>query len=208
MKLSRKSVLLVTVLGALFASALTINLYRPQPTAQETRSSPPASRDELPPPPEIHSLELPQPAAHPLLGNTPTGWRLTDQMPRTAIALDPSVVVRSTVALDETVFARLRVGDKATLPLPDGTSIVAEVKRTQVQPNGDRTWFGHVAGIPGEYPVIYTQGKQSAFATIATPHHSYTLETSEGNGWIYENPDDVGLADPSKPDYLIPQPTP
>lgn len=81
----------------------------------------------------------------------------------------------------------LTVGDRVTLPLPTGTSVVAAVERISVSLEGDRSWSGHLEGHGRRYPVTFTQGDVAAFATIASPEGLFALEALHGAGAIFRD---------------------
>ncbi|HWV14301.1 MAG TPA: hypothetical protein VN030_02635 [Cellvibrio sp.] len=94
------------------------------------------------------------------------------------------------------------VGETVELPMLKGKKILVNVESMQSNPNGDKTWTGHVDGFGTDYPIIMTYGTTMVFATITTPEGSYTLESKDGSGWLYKNPSEFELSDAGSKDYL------
>lgn len=92
------------------------------------------------------------------------------------------------IALQGSGLGRAQVGDSVTLPLPDGSTLVARVTKVQLQRGGERNWQGEVRIDGDSYPVNFTVGKQATFGFIGTPQGSYSVETLGGKGWVYKNP--------------------
>lgn len=166
------------------------------PTSLKLPSPPPTPRPAL-----ESTLPAVQPAEQPRAAGP--AWQ-RGATPPASIKLGPKITNSEAVQVDEAQMAELQPGDSIQLPLPGGLTVQAQVERVVDNPNGDRTWFGHVDGEPDGHPVVYTQGKNSAFATINTSNGSYSLESINGSGWIYQNPPDPELNHPGSTDFLIP----
>lgn len=93
------------------------------------------------------------------------------------------------------------VGQHIELPMLNGQRLIADVKSTTTNPNGDYTWSGHLQG-GTDYPVVMTYGERSIFATITTPEGSFTMESIDGLGWLYKNPAEIELSNPGANDFL------
>ncbi len=165
--------------------------------------------------PERLDLPAPPPAvATPLEKSSPNSSMESAGVPPAAawqagtapasISLSNKITQRSAVRVDEALMAKLEPGDSVEMALPDGLNVQAKVERVETSLNGDRSWFGRVDDASGDYPVVYTQGKNSAFATITTSSGSYTLETTGGAGWVYQNPPEPVLVKPGSTDYKLP----
>ena len=128
-------------------------------------------------------------------------WALSAIPDVPALPLPEAVSIYSYVQIEDVLPS---VGQVLQMPLPGGanTGIAVEVARAQALSNGDYTWSGYVQGQGGDYPVVMTQGKSGAFATITTPEGSYSLETLNGSGWLYKNPAEDELRLPNKEDFL------
>lgn len=83
-------------------------------------------------------------------------------------------------------------GDRLTVPLLEGRSLAVTVEEASRLANGDYSWRGYVEGEGDDFPVIFTVGKNSAFATITSLEGSYTMEAIGGVGWLYRNIVDRG----------------
>lgn len=95
-----------------------------------------------------------------------------------------------------------QAGETVSLPMLHGQKILVDVQATTVNPNGDKSWSGHLQGYGEDYPIIMTYGEHAIFATITTPEGSYTMESTDGIGWLYKNPSEFELSDASSKDFL------
>lgn len=92
------------------------------------------------------------------------------------------------IALQGGELGQAQVGDRVTLPLPDGSTLEARVTKVALQRGGERNWQGEIRVDGDSYPVNFTVGKQATFGFIGTPQGSYSVETLGGKGWVYKNP--------------------
>lgn len=109
-----------------------------------------------------------------------------------ALALNPQITQAEVVRLPALQDLEKVPGDRLTVPLPEGRSLAVTVEDASRMPNGDYTWRGYVDGEGDDFPVIFTLGKNSAFATITSWEGSYTMESVGGVGWLYRNITDPG----------------
>ena len=107
------------------------------------------------------------------------------------------------VRLDHGVIARIEVGSLVPIDLPGGEHFLARVQRLAANESGDRWWSGHIEGFGMRYPVVYTQGEASAFATITTPAGLYALEAAGEDAVLYRD-EREGLQDPGAECSVIP----
>lgn len=94
------------------------------------------------------------------------------------------------------------VGEQVLLPMLHGKNVVAIVESSVNLANGDYSWSGHLHGHGTDYPVVMTYGERSVFATITTPDGSYSMESTDGVGWLYKNPAEIELSNPGAKDFL------
>ena len=108
---------------------------------------------------------------------------------------EPNDVVerRVPVSFEGDSLANVKAQDSVALTLLDGDTVQATVASVSIAVNGDRSLRGHLDGYGDQYPVTMTIGKHNAFATVTTPDGSYTLESVDGSGWLYQNPDAAAL---------------
>lgn len=109
-----------------------------------------------------------------------------------ALALNPQIPHAEVVHLPEPQVLEKVPGDRLSVPLLGGRTLAVTVEDAGRLPNGDYTWRGYVDGEGDDYPVIFTVGKNSAFATITSWEGSYTMESIDGVGWLYRNIIDRG----------------
>lgn len=115
-----------------------------------------------------------------------------DPLEAPALALNPQVSHAEVVRLSEPHLLEKMPGDRLTVPLPEGRSLAVTVEEATRLPNGDYSWRGYVDGEGDDFPVIFTLGKNSAFATITSWEGSYTMESVGGVGWLYRSIVDPG----------------
>ena len=84
-----------------------------------------------------------------------------------------------------------------------GEEYVVQVEKVTTFQNGSMSWQGHLDGYGDQYPVVLTKGKATTFATITTPEGSFTMESVNGAGWIYKNPEINETSDTRQPDSLM-----
>lgn len=118
--------------------------------------------------------------------------------------LDDRVSYYAPVQLNSGINRQLAINATVSLSLPEQKEVKATITSIKHTANGDITWKGYVDGHGDSYPVVYTSGKTNTFATITTPDGSYSMETVNGNGWVYQNPAATELSSPGSTDYLIP----
>lgn len=109
---------------------------------------------------------------------------------KTAIDFDPSTI------------ANTQIGDRVKLNIFGNQELTAKVENKTTFNNGDVSWQGHVEGFGDQYPVTFTSGENTAFATVTTPQGSYSLETINGSGWLYKNPDESELTRRGQEDFI------
>lgn len=122
-----------------------------------------------------------------------TVWSVADaavEMP--TLQLNPQIVHAEAIRLPASEALEKTPGDRLTLPLLDGNSLAVTVETSARLPNGDYSWRGYVDGEGDDFPVIFTVGENSAFATITSLEGSYTMESVGGVGWLYRNIVDRG----------------
>lgn len=142
--------------------------------------------------------------------NRPTAavplWRVasTDTAPKPMQRLPKAVTQYQAIELTPEALQAPEVGDTLQLPLLNGQSVEVVVAHSELLPNGDLSWSGHLESQGTSYPVVMTHGKTSAFATITTEQGSYSLESMRGSGWLYKNPAEYELSYPEAPDHLEP----
>lgn len=118
------------------------------------------------------------------------------------VSLHSKITTKKRVAFNTTTMGSVNKGDKFSLPMPNGEEYVAQVETTTTFKNGTTSWQGHLEGYGDKYPVVFTVGKKTSFATVTTPDGSFTMESIDGAGWIYENPEVTELSDPNQQDSL------
>ncbi len=138
------------------------------------------------------------------LGNP---WRSVASSVDQGFAIDSAVEVKEGIEIDSAMVLGAAVGDRVDLSLPGDHSYAVIVEKTQRLANGDTHWQGHLESFADQYPVSFTAGKGSVFATITTPNGSYTLEAVNGNGWVYLNPEISKLSRAGSADFLMPSHT-
>lgn len=162
---------------------------------------------EIKPLPTLVPEQLPTPEelerAHPA-GPSPTLWRSVSAAEVSMPRPDAKVEEAMPVALDEAHLGSVQPGEQVTLPLPGGGEAQVVVESRKRSESGSISWVGRLQGVEGNYPVVYTQGRDSAFASIMTPTTTYSLESVKGRGWIYRNPEIHNLAPDGSPDFKIP----
>ena len=130
-------------------------------------------------------------------------WTISSVIPADAVVLDEKIQTKEPVSVDAGKAASVAAGDVIPLPLPGTTGYLAVVDRVSVSSSGETSWSGYLQGYNSDYPVVFTIGAQSSFATITTPEGQYAMEAVNGNGWVYKTPDLIDLVDPDQPDHLI-----
>lgn len=111
-----------------------------------------------------------------------------------------------TVDVSSADLGNVKSGDQVNFQLPDGSEAVAHVENTWTENNGDQVWSGHVEDVAGrDYRIVVTQGVSATFATINTSKGSYSLESINGRGVVYKNPEMGDVAPKGSTDYLMPE---
>lgn len=103
------------------------------------------------------------------------------------LELNPHITHAEVIRLPEADLLEKNPGDRLSIPLLDGRSLAVTVEDASRLPNGDYSWRGYVEGEEDDFPVIFTVGKNSAFATITSWEGSYTMESVGGVGYLYRN---------------------
>ena len=85
-------------------------------------------------------------------------------------------------------FRALNQGDKASLTLPDNSSIEIEVESNEFQNEGNRTWSGSFLIEEQSFPVTFTFGKEAIFGFIGHPNGQIKVEGMGKSAWLYEVP--------------------
>jgi hypothetical protein len=130
-------------------------------------------------------------------------WRLgSAQTPPPAIVLNEKIIGYEVVEVDVHPEHYPQAGEQIQMPLLNGTIAEVNVESVTVNPNGDYSWAGHLQGYGTDYPVVMTYGEHSTFATVTTPEGSYSMESTNGVGWVYKNPAEVELSVPGSKDFL------
>ena len=131
-----------------------------------------------------------------------SGWELAE-----VNSAKPSIELNERVSIFQAVkVARPEVlavvGDQISFPMFSGSSVVVDVQSVKNYPDGGFGWSGHLQGFGDDYPVVVTYGERSAFATITTPEGSFTMESTDGLGWLYKNPSEFELSTHGSTDVL------
>lgn len=120
------------------------------------------------------------------------------------LELNPQITHAEIIRLPETDLLEKNPGDRLSIPLLEGRSLAVTVEEASRLPNGDYSWRGYVEGEDDDFPVIFTVGKNSAFATITSWEGSYTMESVGGVGYLYRNIVDRGEDAIAVPDGVSP----
>ncbi|MBL4868912.1 MAG: hypothetical protein JKY67_21310 [Pseudomonadales bacterium] len=133
---------------------------------------------------------------------------ITDVEMKPEITLNDRITVKTAIQFDNEKVKGVNKGDKFKLMLPGGSEFVVSVEQSKVYPNGGRSWSGHLEGHQDQYPVVFTfspsnNGNKTSFATITTPNGSYSMESVNGNGWVYQNPAEQELNESDHQDSLM-----
>lgn len=130
-------------------------------------------------------------------------WSLGGSKAKTPqIALNNVIRDYGVIEINQHPETTPQVGETVSLPMLNGKSILVDVKSTTLNPNGDKSWSGHLQGYGEDYPIIMTYGEHAIFAMITTPEGSYTMESTDGVGWLYKNPSELELSDAGSNDFL------
>ncbi len=137
-----------------------------------------------------------------IAGQHPSGWELAEaNSTKPSIELNERVSIFQAVKVSRPVVLPV-VGDQISFPMFSGSSVVVDVQSIKTYPDGGFSWSGHLQGFGNDYPVVVTYGERSAFATITTPEGSYTMESTDGLGWLYKNPSEFELSTHGGTDVL------
>lgn len=148
------------------------------------------------------SLLMPVPAEPLPAAPAAIAWELKAAPDQPVLPLPEAVSIYEYVYLDMENPALPDVGDNLQMPLPGAEAAQVRVTRRTQLGNGDYSWSGYLEGQGTDYPVVMTYGANSAFATITTPQGSYSLESINGQGWVYKNPAAEELSHPGVSDYM------
>lgn len=132
-----------------------------------------------------------------------SGWRLDINRERThsSLVLGPETTEFAPVTSERPVYLP-QGGDQVELPLLYGQSATVEVDHGEFSRNGDYSWSGHLQDYGSDYPIVVTYGDKSSFAMITTPQGSYSMESINGQGWLYKNRAEEELGQLGVKDYL------
>lgn len=183
------------------------HVWQPQPTTASLPAPVPAASADI-----SGTSAAPSPAAKVQLPAAPaayTGakkqdaWSLGNgKSSPPQIALNKVIRDYEVIEINQHPEAIPQVGETVSLPMLNGKKILVDVQATTLNPNGDKSWSGHLQGYGEDYPIIMTYGAHAIFAMITTPEGSYTMESSDGVGWLYKNPSELELSDTSSNDFL------
>ena len=145
----------------------------------------------------------PQAQAHTSDSPKIDAWALGDAKSATPqIPLNRVIRDYEVIEINQHPATTPQVGETVSLPMLNGKKILVDVQTANLNPNGDKSWSGHLQGYGEDYPIIMTYGEHAIFATITTPEGSYTMESTDGVGWLYKNPSEFELSDASAKDFL------
>jgi len=131
------------------------------------------------------------------------GWEIgNSKSAQPQIALNQVIRDYEVVEVNQHPNSFPQVGETVELPMLHGEKILVNVQELKSNPNGDQSWTGHLQGYDNDYPIIVTYGEHAVFAMITTPKGSYTMESTDGAGWLYKNPSEVELSDTKTQDFL------
>ncbi len=137
-----------------------------------------------------------------VVGEAMVAWQVTAAPDQPVLPLPEAISIYEYVQLDMENPVFPDVGDRLAMPLPGAEAASVSVTRATPLPNGDYSWSGYLEGQGTDYPAVMTYGANSAFATITTPQGSYSLESINGQGWVYKNPAAAELSHPGVSDYM------
>jgi|GEM_PF-2362088 len=109
------------------------------------------------------------------------------------------------VGIDAEAVLLAEPGQSLRLPLPSNRVAQVTVKQSKIDRLGNVTVSGYLDGFGDRYPFVITYSEQSTFAMVTNPSGSYSVETVNGIGWIYKNPNEHELSAPGYNDSKIPQ---
>jgi hypothetical protein len=136
------------------------------------------------------------------VGKRSSGWELAEvNSAKPSIELNERVSVFQAIKVGRPAVLPV-VGDQISFPMFSGNSVVVDVQSVKTYQDGGFSWSGHLQGFGDDYPVVVTYGERSAFATITTPEGSYTMESTDGLGWLYKNPSEFELSTHGSTDVL------
>ena len=137
-----------------------------------------------------------------IIDNKGHAWALGSNTAVPTIPLNKIISEYEVIEIDPHPENLPQPGEILELPMLRGQNVVVNVESNKSNPNGDKTWSGHVEGFGSDYPVIMTYGDHGVFAMITTPQGCFTMESTDGVGWLYKNPSEAELADPTQNDFL------
>jgi len=131
-------------------------------------------------------------------------WQAIQGAPE-PFAVASAVKEKLTVDMNGVDLGTTTPGERMNFTMPDGSNVVARVENTWTESNGDKAWSGHVEDAAGpDYRILVTQGSAATFASINTSKGTYTLESINGRGVVYKNPEMGDVAPHGTTDYLVP----
>lgn len=138
-------------------------------------------------------------------------WTPMDNPPSDGmLALPEAITDRTAINLDVDALDMVTIGDSVSFSLPGNYHYDAVIDKTTYNGNGDKTLVGYLADTQDQdsrtYPIIITLGDGSSFATIVSPYGNYSMETINGQGWIYKNPPRSTL-EAAETDAIVPRAT-
>lgn len=175
---------------------------------QESTASNGSTTESLPN--SVPTLSLPKIAAVGVLNATQDepmhrGW-IAMQGAVAPFTISNQAREQMTVDVSSADLGDVKSGDRVGFQLPDGSEAVAHVENTWTESNGDKLWSGHVEDVAGpDYRIVVTQGAGATFASINTSKGSYSLESINGRGVVYKNPEMGDVAPRGTKDYLMPE---
>ncbi|NVJ50108.1 MAG: hypothetical protein HWE13_00415 [Gammaproteobacteria bacterium] len=136
---------------------------------------------------------------------TGSAWRLNDND-----LLDyktfphPKVLQFDAIALDAEAILLAEAGERLELPVTADQKLQGQVANNTIDRRGNVVVTGYLEGYGDRYPFIITHGEQSTFAMVTSPQGSFSIETVNGIGWVYQNPSEEELSAPGYNDERIP----
>ena len=81
-------------------------------------------------------------------------------------------------------ISTLKVGDVVEVPLLGSSNYRVKITERKVNPSGSVSVSGNLVE-DNKYSATFTEGKNSAYASITTPDGAYEVESVGGKGYIY-----------------------
>ena len=101
-------------------------------------------------------------------------------------------------------ISKLNIGDTISLPNIGEVGYEAIVSKKIVHNNGSVSITGNLVGSQNNnYSMVFTQGKNSSYASFTTPEGAFEIETVNGQGFVYSVKDiEKVFIDPKKEDAI------